>query len=146
MENDSNNAPVATLQGTVKFYNKDKGFGFIHCKDTGKDYYFHITNVVGDTEPKSGYTVEFTPQTTKKGVSAVNINILSTETADNNGRVKCPSCGKSMVPRIMFRYQAPYQSVCPFCGEIYKQFGVGCLPMAIIIIIPIIILANMISH
>ena len=88
MENDSDNAPVAALQGTVKFYNKDKGFGFIHCKETGKDYYFHITNVVGDTEPKSGYTVEFTPQTTKKGVDAVNINILSTETTDNNGRVK----------------------------------------------------------
>ena len=29
------------LTGKIKFYNKDKGYGFIYCKTRNQDYYFN---------------------------------------------------------------------------------------------------------
>lgn len=35
--------------GVIKFYNDEKGFGFITCHEDGNDYFIHISNV--NTEP-----------------------------------------------------------------------------------------------
>ncbi len=35
------------LKGTVKWFNKEKGFGFVTCEE-GKDYFVHFTGIIGD--------------------------------------------------------------------------------------------------
>mgnify|MGYP001174773573 CR=1 FL=1 len=58
--------------GTVKFYNENKGFGFI-AQDNGKnDLFFHITNL--DTKTISdGAKVEFEIGEGQGGPQAMNI-------------------------------------------------------------------------
>ena len=58
--------------GTVKFYNENKGFGFI-AQDNGKnDLFFHITNL--DTKTISdGAKVEFEIGEGQRGPQAMNI-------------------------------------------------------------------------
>ena len=56
-----------TLRGVVKFYNADRGYGFIRF---GNDLetYFHITSVANDcADPLKGDTVEFIPDKGKDG-------------------------------------------------------------------------------
>ena len=36
-------------QGTVKFFNETKGFGFIKEKETGKEYFVHISGIKEST-------------------------------------------------------------------------------------------------
>ena len=35
------------LKGTVKWFNKEKGFGFVTSED-GADYFVHFTGIVGE--------------------------------------------------------------------------------------------------
>lgn len=35
------------LKGTVKWFNKEKGFGFLTSED-GADYFVHFTGIVGE--------------------------------------------------------------------------------------------------
>ncbi len=47
--------------GTVKWFNPDKGFGFISPQDGGKDVFLHITAVqaAGMTTVKDGQKVSY---------------------------------------------------------------------------------------
>ncbi|MNL15503.1 putative cold shock protein A [compost metagenome] len=57
--------------GTVKFFNTEKGFGFIK-PDNGADLFFHVSEVKGQ-QPKDGDKVEFEVGQGKKGPCAVNV-------------------------------------------------------------------------
>lgn len=58
-------------QGTVKFFNSEKRFGFIKDDNTGKDVFVHAS---GLSEPiAEGDTVEYEIQNGQKGLSAVNV-------------------------------------------------------------------------
>ncbi|MBI1263283.1 MAG: cold-shock protein [Alphaproteobacteria bacterium] len=63
--------------GTVKFFNADKGFGFITPDDGGKDVFVHITAVkdAGLADLRDGQRVSFEtqPDTRGKGPKAVNL-------------------------------------------------------------------------
>lgn len=63
------------LQGSVKFFNATKGFGFI-TKDNGSDIFFHITEVEGGQEPQTSDKVSFYEGTGKKGPMAVEIKLI----------------------------------------------------------------------
>src|SRR5207244_1940904 len=70
-----NERAVAT--GTVKFFNAEKGYGFI-ARDGEKDVFVHYSNIVG-----SGYRtleadqrVEFEVQPGRKGDEAVNVRLV----------------------------------------------------------------------
>lgn len=59
-------------KGTVKFFNTEKGFGFITPDDGGKDVFVHITGVTGEPIGE-GDTVEFEMGEGQKGPCAVNV-------------------------------------------------------------------------
>ncbi|MFN8251532.1 MAG: cold shock domain-containing protein [Ferruginibacter sp.] len=59
-------------QGTVKFFNAEKGFGFIKHNDSNKETFVHISGLNGVTI-KEGDAVEFDLQEGKKGMNAVNV-------------------------------------------------------------------------
>ena len=58
-------------KGTVKFFNQSKGFGFIREEEENKDYFVHLTGVIGTI--KDGDAVEFELEEDKKGMRAVNV-------------------------------------------------------------------------
>jgi cold shock protein len=61
-------------QGTVKFFNAEKGFGFIKHDDSNKETFVHISGLNGDI--KEGDKVEFELQEGKKGMNAVNVTVV----------------------------------------------------------------------
>lgn len=69
-------------QGKVKFFNSQKGFGFIQPDDGGKDIFVHRNNVPDLNESQGleeGEKVEFEVEDTPKGKSAVNVKSLDYE-------------------------------------------------------------------
>lgn len=62
------------MQGTVKFYNEAKGFGFIKPSGSGEDIFVHSS---GLTEPiKQNDKVEYEEERGKKGMNAVRVKVL----------------------------------------------------------------------
>ncbi|HBQ04332.1 MAG: cold shock domain-containing protein [Acidimicrobiales bacterium] len=61
-------------QGTVKFFNAQKGFGFIERED-GDDLFVHFSNIVGDGYKSldEGQRVEFDIGQGQKGDEAQNV-------------------------------------------------------------------------
>ncbi len=60
--------------GTVKFFNNAKGFGFITPDDGGKDVFVHqsgLTDVIRDGD-KVSYDVQEGP----KGLNAANVKLV----------------------------------------------------------------------
>ena len=66
--------------GTVKFFNTQKGFGFISPDDGGKDIFVHITAVEASGIPllDEGMKVSFDTEPDKrgKGPKAVNLQLM----------------------------------------------------------------------
>jgi CspA family cold shock protein len=60
--------------GTVKFFNDTKGFGFIMEDSSKTDYFVHASGLVD--EIKEGDQVEFELEQGKKGLNAVNVKII----------------------------------------------------------------------
>ncbi|ADY30654.1 MULTISPECIES: cold-shock protein [Cellulophaga] len=61
-------------KGTVKFFNDEKGFGFITEEGSGKDIFVHISGLVD--EIREGDEVEYEVTEGKKGLNAANVRVL----------------------------------------------------------------------
>ena len=57
--------------GTVKFFNDSKGYGFITPDDSGKDVFVHINGLVD--EIAEGDKVSYDVEEGQKGLNAVNV-------------------------------------------------------------------------
>jgi CspA family cold shock protein len=58
-------------EGTVKFFNDAKGFGFITPDDGGKDVFVHKSGLVHQID--EGDKVSFEIEEGKKGLNAVDV-------------------------------------------------------------------------
>ena len=63
--------------GTVKFFNNEKGYGFI-SRDDGEDVFVHYSNISGDgyRSLEEGQAVEFEIGPGRKGDEALNVVAL----------------------------------------------------------------------
>ena len=65
------------VTGTVKFFNTEKGYGFISRED-GDDVFVHFSNIEGDgfKSLEEGQTVEFEVGEGRKGEEAQNVRAV----------------------------------------------------------------------
>ena len=63
--------------GTVKWFNADKGFGFITPDDGSKDLFVHHTGIEGNgyRSLDEGAKVSYEAQAGDKGPKAVKVNV-----------------------------------------------------------------------
>ena len=63
--------------GTVKFFNNDKGYGFI-TQENGTDVFVHFSNIEGDgfKSLEEGQKVEFEVAPGRKGDEATGVRVV----------------------------------------------------------------------
>lgn len=63
------------MQGTVKFFNEAKGFGFIRPADGGEDVFVHSSGLIDKVREND--KVEYETERGKKGLNAVRVKKVS---------------------------------------------------------------------
>jgi cold shock protein len=67
------------IKGTVKFFNQEKGFGFIKNLESNEEIFVHRTSVQNQAILNEGDMVTYEIGNGKRGEMAVNVSI-----SDNN--------------------------------------------------------------
>lgn len=69
---------MSKLNGTVKWFNTEKGFGFITPANGGKDLFVHFSGIVGENfrTLNEGDNVEFNVQDSQRGPAAVEVVVI----------------------------------------------------------------------
>jgi len=63
------------MNGSVKFYNEQKGFGFIQADDN-KEYFVHVSALPEGTVLNEGDLVSFDIEEGDRGPKAVNVGLV----------------------------------------------------------------------
>jgi CspA family cold shock protein len=65
-------------QGTVKWFNAEKGYGFIQVEGGGPDVFVHFSAIVGGgyRSLEEGQKVEFDTTQGQKGLQAENVRVI----------------------------------------------------------------------
>ena len=63
------------MEGTVKWFNSKKGYGFI-AGDDGEEYFVHFTAVPRGTFLRENDRVSFEPGESERGKQAKNVKLL----------------------------------------------------------------------
>lgn len=62
-------------RGNLKFFDTDRGFGFIEPQDGSEDVFLHANNITGATmgeDLREGQEIAYEVEQTEKGLSALN--------------------------------------------------------------------------
>lgn len=70
------------MNGTVKFFNNKKGFGFI-TGDDEKEYFVHISALAQGTRIKDNDSVSFEGAETDRGLQARNVTLAGEGSSDS---------------------------------------------------------------
>lgn len=62
---------MSRQKGTVKFFNKTKGYGFIKVDETAQEIFVHVTECMETI--KDNDLVEFGTQESQKGINAIDV-------------------------------------------------------------------------
>jgi cold shock protein len=61
-------------QGTVKFFNDAKGFGFIKHSDSDQETFVHVSGLIDQVREND--KVSFDVERGKKGLNAINVELV----------------------------------------------------------------------
>ncbi|MEI8280145.1 MAG: cold-shock protein [Bacteroidota bacterium] len=61
-------------EGTVKFFNETKGFGFIKPDNGSEDIFVHVSGLID--EIRENDKVKYEVQNGKKGLNAVSVQVI----------------------------------------------------------------------
>ncbi len=68
---------MSRLTGKIKFFNAQKGFGFITPSNGGKELFVHVSNVNGNPESiAEGSDVQYSEGQGRKGPEAIEVELL----------------------------------------------------------------------
>lgn len=69
---------MSKFNGTVKWFNSDKGFGFITPADGGKDLFVHFSSIIGTNYRtlNEGDRVQYSVQDSQRGPSAIDVQVI----------------------------------------------------------------------
>ncbi|QLB12752.1 putative cold-shock DNA-binding protein [Bisgaardia hudsonensis] len=69
---------MSKLNGLVKWFNADKGFGFITPSEGGKDLFVHFSGILGNNYKtlNEGDTVEYNVQDSQRGPAAIDVAVI----------------------------------------------------------------------
>ena len=115
--------------GTIKWFDRKKGFGFIAVKGED-DCHLGSHAITGLTYPEPGEVIYFEIKKNSKGSTAINVSFPNRPQGQQMpsqpvplDKMACKHCGKHITPRIIARNGQPQRSICPFCGSTVKYFG-----------------------
>jgi CspA family cold shock protein len=61
-------------EGTVKFFNNQKGFGFISQNDNRNEIFVHVTGLID--EIRENDQVAYDVEEGQKGLNAINVKVI----------------------------------------------------------------------
>lgn len=72
------------MKGTVKFFNRTKGFGFIAADEGTEEYFVHETAINDGSKLDEGDKVEFEPTQSDRGPRAQDVKLVSGDSDDSS--------------------------------------------------------------
>lgn len=65
---------IKVKNGTVKFFNESKGFGFVTESESNTEYFVHVSGLID--EIREGDSVEFDLKEGRKGLNAIDVRVI----------------------------------------------------------------------